>query len=704
MNVHPRNLSEALECYYSELEATRSPQQAQNIKNETDSALFRFVLPKLGFKREDLSRRMTNAEIEEARSLLKTLSLRFLWKLVSLSEQSFEEQQVSVAVRNTYGARIRQFHDSCAEQIWYPGSRSHSPKFQEELAPPLLRIYGRTSDTILMPEKAGVIGSLNYSLKPAETNPALQQELDEYARFLGDAHYADRVTTPIDPDTVGDYLGTVKLYLGWWHRHYDPSLPLEQLSLNLLVPKFTDEDLDQMSSSQRKRLWREQKRKLRAWISAYFQFLADVAKSRSPRTREGKLAMLLKLSYYQYRHEVEEAEEYDQIEIIGSIKAIQREYRAEAKRWNKSRQYVADQSKKWPDVPDGKTALTVLREGLFVKLWQRCRPRNSSGVLHDAHPLAQFLAIFLMWAELLLEPPRRQQEFRTRRVALVCPIQRPASVPPNGLYHPLPPDEVRMRNQNGLITDNYLYRTYERQGKHYPEGIWVKQICKYKTRKHHGVQDIIIRNRPIGDGLTLYDYIERYLYGYWYSGSFRNSITYQWWDEALQGCRGRWLSKGVMEFESEAHEVSHEKAGNWPWMLLFPVPDTGKEHTTDSLARAFEISSHEWLGKRITPHVLRAVWATWAFQIGLPDATIHSLAYAMGSTYKTLRDWYERCTPEDKRRPIEEAIDDYFFDALNQYDDEELQAASPEVQRVLRLANRLSPSDRQQLLLLLRAS
>ncbi|HEY9761407.1 MAG TPA: hypothetical protein V6D07_02720 [Trichocoleus sp.] len=555
-----------------------------------------------------------------------------------------------------------------------------------------------------MPEKVGVIGTLNYSLKPHEIAPALQQELDDFARFAGDAHYADRVTPSIDPDIAQDYVLAARLCLGWWHRYYDPSLPLEQLSLNLLVPTFTDKDMDTMSATERKRFWREQKRKLKAWVTAYFQFLADVAKSRSPRTREHKLAQLLKIGYYQYRHEVEEAQEYDQIELIGSIKAIQREYRAQAKEWNKLRQYAANQSKKWPDVPDGRTVLTFLREDFFVKLWQRCRPRNSSGVLHDPSPLAQFLAILLMWAELLLEPPRRQQEFRTRRIALACPIQRPASVPPDGLYHPLPPDEVRERNQNGLIIDNYLYRTYQRQGKYYPDGVWVKQICKYKTRKHHGVQDIIIHNRPIGDGLTLYDYLERYLYGYWYSGSFPDSITYQGWDETLQGRRGRWLSKGLIEFESEVHEVTHEKAGDWPWMLLFPVPSTGKEHTTDSLAVAFSISSHEWLGKRITPHILRAVWATWAFQIGLPDATIHSLAYAMGSTYKTLRDWYERCTPEDKRRPIEEAIDDYFFDALNQYDEQALQAATPEVQRVLRSAHKLAPDERQQLISLLAAN
>jgi hypothetical protein len=37
---------------------------------------------------------------------------------------------------------------------------------------------------------------------------------------------------------------------------------------------------------------------------------------------------------------------------------------------------------------------------------------------------------------------------------------------------------------------------------------------------------------------------------------------------------------------------------------------------------------------------------------------IRSLAYAMGHKVETLRQMYERCTPEEKRRPIEEAIEE----------------------------------------------
>jgi hypothetical protein len=61
---------------------------------------------------------------------------------------------------------------------------------------------------------------------------------------------------------------------------------------------------------------------------------------------------------------------------------------------------------------------------------------------------------------------------------------------------------------------------------------------------------------------------------------------------------------------------------------------------------------------------MRSIWATWAFQVGLSDQQKESLAYAMGHTLRTLKKIYERCTPDEKRRPIEEAIDELLFETL----------------------------------------
>jgi hypothetical protein len=91
---------------------------------------------------------------------------------------------------------------------------------------------------------------------------------------------------------------------------------------------------------------------------------------------------------------------------------------------------------------------------------------------------------------------------------------------------------------------------------------------------------------------------------------------------------------------------------------------------------------------------MRYIWATWAYQVQLNDAKFRSLAYAMGHKVETLRQMYERCTPEEKRRPIEEAIDELLFDQLPEPDVETL----PHFQGLLQQLQQLSPTEREQLM------
>jgi integrase len=241
-----------------------------------------------------------------------------------------------------------------------------------------------------------------------------------------------------------------------------------------------------------------------------------------------------------------------------------------------------------------------------------------------------------------------------------------------------------------------MYRTYTFKGVHYPDGIWVRQINRYKTRESYGKQDIILRNRLMGDGRWLYEYLENYLYGEWYTGSFKDSRPYTWWDPELKGRRGRWLTPGVMAFEPVRQEGKIE---GWPWIPCFPIPDTGNEHDRSSMTGLVGRAAHEWTGKRTTPHLMRRIWATWAFQIGLDDKAIHSLAYAMGTSYKTLKTWYEDATPEDKRRAIEETIDEFFGDYLDQVCEQGAwsrgETKSVELRKVLQLLPQLSAEDRK---------
>ena len=93
---------------------------------------------------------------------------------------------------------------------------------------------------------------------------------------------------------------------------------------------------------------------------------------------------------------------------------------------------------------------------------------------------------------------------------------------------------------------------------------------------------------------------------------------------------------------------------------------------------------------------MRYIWATWAYQVQLNDAQFRSLAYAMGHKVETLRQMYERCTPEEKRRPIEEAIEELLF--------EPAPAPAPDVEALphweglLQQLQQLSPTEREQLM------
>ena len=57
-------LSEILELYTDEIQATFSAEQAQRVLNETRSAIYRFLLPKLGFQKTSSGRKMTSADIQ----------------------------------------------------------------------------------------------------------------------------------------------------------------------------------------------------------------------------------------------------------------------------------------------------------------------------------------------------------------------------------------------------------------------------------------------------------------------------------------------------------------------------------------------------------------------------------------------------------------------------------------------------------------
>jgi integrase len=112
----------------------------------------------------------------------------------------------------------------------------------------------------------------------------------------------------------------------------------------------------------------------------------------------------------------------------------------------------------------------------------------------------------------------------------------------------------------------------------------------------------------------------------------------------------------------------------YKWGYFFIKPRAGNKFNDSEYSDMVSKAAFSAIGKRTSPKDVRDMWATWAFQVGLSDAQIQSLAYCMGHDVKTLREIYDRCSPEEKRRPIEEAIDELLVDVLKS--GEEIQSST----------------------------
>ena len=655
MKDDPQNLFNTIELFQEEITII-SNSNHQQIKNELNTALFHYYLPQVGFQRTHSGRKMTFDEKESGQNFTKSLPIKNLLKMRELVQRSFEENNVSQANRNTYGGRIEKFLTWASQQIWWPGSRRE--KIKDQCCPPLRNKNGRVANNKLTERN---FTYKKYILTAKQTPPLLQAQLDEFFAYLTEIDYPGRVVSPICISTAKEYLKNIQLNLGYLHNIENVSL--ETLSLDLIVPLLREEDLEHLSNSEQKKLWKQKKQSLDIFICKYLKFIRDFNNSQSPHTRMTKLTSITALAKFLYINEVERDTEYREIPLFSVLDNRVNEITEELTEWRNNKRSVSEWSKKWPDVPPGKTALEVIQEQIVEPLRLECRPRNKRGDFRPAFSLAESYKNYLKWGLLSYLPARRQEEYRELRIALSCPISRPKHIPLDGLYQPLPPNEQRSHGKMGGINDNFLYFTYSLDDKFYPQGVWVLDTKKYKTAKTHGGQSIIITNPVFEDGSCFYDYIERYLYGWWSSEPYKNRQAYTWWNPELQGRFGKWLMSGRFEFQPvDSCILPHdEKSPIWTWGYVFIQSKTGLCANGTSFAKVFESSSQRLISKRISPHTLRSAWATWAYQKNSSDAEIRSLAYAMGHSEKTLRGMYEKCTPAEKRQAIEEAIAQKLF-------------------------------------------
>jgi hypothetical protein len=665
--VCPQNVSEVWAFYQLHIAAKHHPTQSARILNETQSAIMRILLRGLGYTPQSDGRKMTKEGVSAARAFMEMLSTEKLINARTAIETGFTLLKLSQASCNTYGGRLEQFLAWCEEQPWWRQLLAivslRTADRKTNYCPSLRRGHGKASDHQLTARRSIY---MTYQLQSEDITHELKAEFQAFYNFLTDSDRDDRRTGKISPSTATTYLKHLRLMLGWFRLQ---GTPKKHLCLDLLVPSLAEETVEGLTPEQRERCWMVRKLYVDTWLCHHFEFLREKLGSKSPKTKRFKTHALTALGKFQYRAEVGCDSDYQRIPVLTTLRRHSNNVREESVNWEHRKHRVVPIHQKWPEVVEGQTALTTVRRDVVELLRLFCRPKYSSNWhLRSGSSITSSLRDYLAWSTTTDLPARRQEEARTWRISLVCPIERPADVPYNGLYHPLPPDQVRERDDDNLIADNYLYKTYARKGKFYPEGIWVLDIHRYKTASRYGPQSIVIKNRQFSDGSCFYDYVERYLYGWWRPEEEENFPLYSGWNSLLAEQPGQWISAGRAEFQPKDNHciVTQQTFEAWPWGYFFVTPRTGMPYNDSTFKDFFSKAAHKIIGKRITPHIIRDMWATWAYQVGLTDAQRESLAYAMGMDIKTMEEIYERCSPSEKRRPIEEVVDQIFSSELEE--------------------------------------
>jgi hypothetical protein len=450
MMNEPKNVLEVHQSYSKHLEAIHDSKTVKNILNETSSMLFRFWWAGLESETHLGSKKMTAAEVKSAKNFMKMQPVTKLLTARLALEKGLEKLGASRNSRNTYGRRLEQLLIWSQQQLWWPDNQSESAKPRNKFCPRIRKENGKISASRLT-ERNSMHST--YQLQPREISLSLAAELKNFYEYLTFSEWPGRLAKPISASSASTYLKQLRLMLGWFY-HYQ-GIPLEELNLNLLIPKITSESLRDLTPDQKREFWSTQKLTVDTWICNYFKFLREDMESFSPSTKKFKINALSAVYKFIYYEEVDCLKDYENFPIGKVITKHSRNIRKEIKEWSHQKRCAVSLDQKWPETLPGKTALTTVREQILEPLRQECRFKYDNWHTREGNTIAMSLQRYLVWSFLADMPARRQEEYRSLQISLCCPIVRPADVPVDGLYHPLPPDEVRLRSYNGSLEDNY---------------------------------------------------------------------------------------------------------------------------------------------------------------------------------------------------------------------------------------------------------
>ncbi|MBD2036912.1 site-specific integrase [Leptolyngbya sp. FACHB-321] len=648
-------LKEALLQYKTHLDATRSPQPAANCFNQTKSAVTRYLLTGMGYP-PPAGRKPTKAETEQVEQALQSICLEQLGRALVDLDKGFDALQSNETQRQSNRSRIAAFLKWVEEEGLLPrkgrqqrthrcpqinlGRGAHTQKrltVRDHKLPYGLIAVKPKEVELATKIRADPLATEEEKqwVEEIEQRLALDANAENLYEFLTKERFAHRQDNPVSPSTGRLHIKHLRLFLGW--RHYITGVPLEQLAFDVLMPhvQLPDEDEDDSSVIKAaKKAIKKIEADLDQELVSFQDFLEHERESQSPHTPQHYLKAIEKSLRCQYHREAKDTT-YSNVPGMGVIQ----KHRAALRQKEAAHDGVVDLTLKWLDLPD------VLKK-IVTPLRQECEFRVMSGNQRPLSSIAASFQRYAVWGVLTYEPPRRQEEWRRAKLTSSCLLtDKPQGAAVGQCIHPLPPQKAR----------------YNRTEKYYPylhkaDGVWLLDHTEfsYKTAKTYKKQSLEIPNVPFPDGKYFYDYLEAFLYGYyrdqqgnWRSAGELNAPPGANWK--LYSLRMTFNPQPVLVGKAGKQQVAMPQG-------VFVQPQEGTAYDTVGFSQVIGKAAHRLTGQRLTPHLLRDIYATWFLDQGYTSQQISSLAYAMGHSEAMLRRKYDKRKANQKRRAAQEAV------------------------------------------------
>lgn len=648
------SLEAALLQYKAHLVTTREPQSAINCFNQTKSAIARYLLTGMGYP-PPVGRKPTKAETEQVTCALQSICIKQLSQALVYLEKGFDTLQANETQRHSNRSRVTTFLKWVEEKELIP-CKNRQKRIHR--CPPMKLGHGRAADKrvtvrdrkpsygliAVKPKEVELATKIRANplaaekemqwVKEVEQRIRLDKNAEKLYEFLTKTRFPHRKDEPISPSSGRMHVRHMRLFLGW--RHHVKGVPLEQLSFDVLIPhvELPDEDENDISIIKVvKKAIKKIEDDLEQELVSFQDFLQHERGCQSPHTLQYYLEAIEKSLRCQY-HRQAKNQAYSNIPGMDVI----HKHRTAIRKQEADHDGVGDLALKWLDLPD-------VLEKIVSPLRQECEFRVDSDDLRPLNSIAISFQIYCLWGLFTYMPPRRQEEFRRAKLTISCLLtDKPQGVLEGQCIHPLPPPKERHNETEKYYP--YLHKE---------DGVWRLDHTEfsYKTGKTYKEQSLEIPNVQFPDGKCFYDYLESFLYGYYrdQEGNWRSAgeLTappgFNW---KLYSLRMGFNPQPVIAGKT-AEQLALPQ-------YVFIKPQKGAAYPTGELSELMGRAAHRRTGQRLTPHLLRDIYATWFLDHDYTSQQISSLAYAMGHSEAMLRRKYDKRKAKQKRRAAQAAV------------------------------------------------